>query len=519
MKKIVDVIFLFVSALWAQEEDDIQVYKSGFYLGASGVYPHYMTITEKSIATHKNFGFSFHLGYNITEHFGFRVSPHYLLLNSFWYGSQGEEQNNHVNMGTINIDAVYNILPCERISPFIILGYGFTYFKSSNPYLGPENDRIWIKESFTGNQLEFGLGAEFKFWDDVSIKAEANYITATNNKIDGNEHKNEVKGILQSNGDSYMNLSIGASWYFWRGEKSKICDPFTIREVITEIPVPVEKIIIDTDYIDNIIEKAVIEKQPFVLEKIKFKFDQDILTNEATLILQNVAKVLNIYPDEKFEIIGHTDSWGSDEYNLDLSKRRAASVKKYLMSQGVDSSRLFTSGCGEKQPVADNSTPEGRAINRRIEFSLYNGISNGCAKTSDLGSQLEGIKLNEEEEELAEKLIADGELTLNNIQFNYDSAELTEQAKKILINVSDVLKKLDTLNIEIQGHTDSDGSESYNQDLSDRRAASVLNFLVSTGIDSKRLSSKGYGESVPIADNKSEEGKAANRRIEFKIIK
>ena len=85
--------------------------------------------------------------------------------------------------------------------------------------------------------------------------------------------------------------------------------------------------------------------------------------------------------------------------------------------------------------------------------------------------------------------------------------------------MSDVLKKLDTLNIEIQGHTDSDGSESYNQDLSDRRAASVLNFLVSTGIDSKRLSSKGYGESVPIADNKSEEGKAANRRIEFKIIK
>ncbi len=520
MKRILFIILLLASLIAAQEDDKLVVYKSGFYLGGSGVYPHYMTITEKSIASHKNFGFSFHLGYNITEHFGFRVSPHYILLNSFWYDARRSEQDNYVNMTTLNIDAIYNILPCETISPYIVLGYGFTYFKSSNPYLGPENNRTWIKDSFTGNQLEFGLGAEFKFWDDISIKAESNYITATNNKIDGNEHTNEVKGILQSNGDSYMNLSFGISWYFWRGGKSKICEPFSIREVITEVPVEVEKIIIDTVYIDNIIEKAVVERQSFVLEKVKFKFDQDILTNEATMILQNVAKVLNKYPDEKFEILGHTDSWGSDEYNMELSERRAIAVKNYLIVQGIDPDRLYTAGCGERNPIADNGTPEGRAINRRIEFALYDGKSSKCpdqVETLQNKDLKEG--LNDDEKIIADKLVDDGKLSFTNIRFNYNSAELTEPSKKILDNVADVLVKLGEIKIEIQGHTDSDGSESYNQDLSERRAASVRDYLILKGISSNRLSSKGMGESKPIADNSTKEGKAANRRIEFDVIK
>ena len=94
MKKILSASLFIVSMLYAQD-DGVKVYKWEFYAGASVIYPHYMTITDKSIATHKNFGFSFNLGYNITEHFGLRVSPHYILLNSYWYGSEGEEQNNH----------------------------------------------------------------------------------------------------------------------------------------------------------------------------------------------------------------------------------------------------------------------------------------------------------------------------------------------------------------------------------------------------------------------------------------
>ena len=146
MKRILTVLVLLASIITAQEEDTLKVYKSGLYLGVSGIYPHYMTITDKSIATHKNFGFGFHAGYDISEHFGFRISTNYVLMGSFWY-ENGKEQDNFVNMGTANIDAVYNILPCEIVSPYVIAGYGFTWFKSSNPYLGPNKDRDWIKEA------------------------------------------------------------------------------------------------------------------------------------------------------------------------------------------------------------------------------------------------------------------------------------------------------------------------------------------------------------------------------------
>ncbi|MCB9206977.1 MAG: OmpA family protein [Ignavibacteriales bacterium] len=510
MKKILVVLLLLATIVTAQD-DTLKVYKSGLYLGASGIYPHYMTITDKSIATHKNFGFGFHVGYDVSEHFGFRLSTNYVLLGSFWYGDNGEEQDNFLNMATANIDAIYNILPCEIISPYIIAGYGFTWFKSSNPYLGPNKSRDWIKEAFTGNQFQLGLGAEFKFWDDIHIKAEVDYITATNNKIDGNEHANGVKGLLYSNGDTYMNLKLGASWYFWRGERSKICEPFSIREIITEVPV--EKIIKDTVYVDKIIEKAIVERESFVLQNVRFKFDQDVLTKESEIILQNAAKVLNKYPNEKIEILGHTDSWGSDEYNMDLSERRAISVKKYLVAQGVDSTRLFTGGCGERMPIADNETEEGRAINRRIEFSIYDGISSKCPKIDQPEFS------NKEEKQIADALQSGEQLAYTNIQFKVNSDIITEPSKETLDNVVHVLKKLTDLKLEIQGHTDSDGAEAYNQDLSERRAVAVKNYIVSNGIEADRLTTVGYGESKPLVENTSRENKAKNRRIEFVPIK
>ena len=68
--------------------------------------------------------------------------------------------------------------------------------------------------------------------------------------------------------------------------------------------------------------------------------------------------------------IGHTDSVGSDEYNLKLSMRRSNAVKAYLVSKGVDKTRIYTEGKGESQPVADNKTKEGRAKNRRVEIEV-----------------------------------------------------------------------------------------------------------------------------------------------------
>ena len=86
--------------------------------------------------------------------------------------------------------------------------------------------------------------------------------------------------------------------------------------------------------------------------------------------LDKLAEVLKNNMDTNINIYGHTDSKGTDAYNLSLSERRAAAVKSYLISQGVSATRMMTMGVGEKEPVASNTTDAGRAENRRVEFAI-----------------------------------------------------------------------------------------------------------------------------------------------------
>lgn len=86
--------------------------------------------------------------------------------------------------------------------------------------------------------------------------------------------------------------------------------------------------------------------------------------------LNSVAIVLEEYDQTLVDVLGHTDSTGSEQYNIDLSLRRASSVGQYLVSQGVDGRRLLVQGFGEQRPVASNDTEAGRAANRRVEIQI-----------------------------------------------------------------------------------------------------------------------------------------------------
>lgn len=113
-------------------------------------------------------------------------------------------------------------------------------------------------------------------------------------------------------------------------------------------------------------------------EGILVKFDSGILfdTNSSDLKpaartnLQNLATSLQNNPQTNILIVGHTDNTGTDQYNQDLSVRRAASVKSFIASNNVANSRLSTSGKGESEPIADNNTVEGRSQNRRVEIVI-----------------------------------------------------------------------------------------------------------------------------------------------------
>ena len=103
---------------------------------------------------------------------------------------------------------------------------------------------------------------------------------------------------------------------------------------------------------------------------VRFDTNKSSLTFVAKTNLDKLVPVFNQYPDTNIQIYGYTDSTGSAEYNLTLSEQRAASVRAYLGSKGISSSRFTTTGLGIADPIATNDTPEGRSQNRRVEFAI-----------------------------------------------------------------------------------------------------------------------------------------------------
>ena len=109
--------------------------------------------------------------------------------------------------------------------------------------------------------------------------------------------------------------------------------------------------------------------QKLVLVGVNFDFDKASLRQEDASDLDKNVEALKAWGDVNIEVAGHTDSMGSDAYNMKLSRQRAEAVRNFLISRGVAADRLTAKGYGESQPVADNATEEGRFKNRRVELA------------------------------------------------------------------------------------------------------------------------------------------------------
>jgi len=110
------------------------------------------------------------------------------------------------------------------------------------------------------------------------------------------------------------------------------------------------------------------------------------------------------------------------------------------------------------------------------------------------------------------------EIRLPGVNFESNSDVLLDSATTTLNNAAETLRRNPTITVEVAGHTDSDGAAAYNESLSARRARAVREYLIARGVEANRLTSRGYGESEPIADNSTREGKAQNRRVVLRII-
>jgi OOP family OmpA-OmpF porin len=155
-------------------------------------------------------------------------------------------------------------------------------------------------------------------------------------------------------------------------------------------------------------------------------------------------------------------------------------------------------------------TPAGRKVD-----------ANGCELDSDGDGVVDGLDKCPDTPK-GDKVDKDGctllsTIILNGVNFDNDSAALRAEATAILNDAAATLKRYPSLKIEVAGHTDSHADDAYNQRLSEQRARTVLDYFVANGIAADRLAAKGYGESQPVADNTTEEGRFRNRRVELRI--
>src|SRR5690606_29406352 len=235
------------------------------------------------------------------------------------------------------------------------------------------------------------------------------------------------------------------------------------------------------------------------LKNVLFEYDSDKLTAQSMATLDQIAPILTSdkIKNARWLVEGHTDSKGSDKYNMELSMRRAASVEAYLESKGVPASLLKSVGFGESLPITTNETDEGRARNRRVEL-----------KFADSNFQPAAIEVTGD---CANVQIAD---LAKMIYFKTGTHDLVDASKQSLDVIAQYMKNVGG-NYEIQGHTDDVGSDANNMALSQRRAQTVVDYLISKGVNAASLKAVGYGETQPKFDNKTVDGRAQNRRIEI----
>jgi outer membrane protein OmpA-like peptidoglycan-associated protein len=168
--------------------------------------------------------------------------------------------------------------------------------------------------------------------------------------------------VLQTNASGQYEHDITAmGWYSLSGSAEGFLNAADSVEVVSEEQTPIQK-----DLYLQPIEVGVTVR----LKNIYFDFDKTTLKPESFTELNKVVDLLKQNPSVEIEIAGHTDSKGSDDYNRNLSQGRSQAVVDYIISQGIDNYRLTARGYGEAKPIDTNDTEEGRANNRRVEFTV-----------------------------------------------------------------------------------------------------------------------------------------------------
>ena len=362
MKKIFLLLFFMIIV---SDISQAQLAKDSWSFGFGFRYPRFVSInlTPRDV----NYGGFLSLQRNFSEHVGLRLKGSYSHIESEYLNPSSVLTTESTNAITGDLDLLFYLVPCEPVSPYLFGGFGGVYKMLTN------KATIGLEDNTFGYQFNGGVGLEWSLDSDWRLVTEFGYHITNDSEFDGALGVGEVNGR-----DTYMSINLGLLYFIDKGEPSRLCQLYSgisseykdmtdydrIEEMIKRhIPREVTK--------EVVVEKptsAVMDK--WVLIGVNFDFNSVKLTAESYPILYDAAKTLLRNPDMKVEIQGYTDNIGSETYNKKLAQKRADVVKNYLTSKGVSESRLRTVSFGESNPVADNKTADGRALNRRIEFKI-----------------------------------------------------------------------------------------------------------------------------------------------------
>lgn len=306
---------------------------------------------------------------------------------------------------------------------------------------------------------------------------------------------------------------------------------------------------------------------PPEFQHIYFDFDKDKLRKSAREELDIIADLLLKNKDMKVEVRGHTDYYGTYDYNVDLSHRRTASATSYLIDRGISSARIVETWFSENKPLETNSEDEGRQYNRRCEFRFINaddriafaseklrtgsegpyvdhtkprgepgydnpdsgspsmaevGSSNADNMTGGNSSGSDPLDPSSSNSTVSSNAGANlptdvKSLDLQHIYFDFDKTDLRSASMEQLQRVAALLEQHSDYVLEIKGHTDAVGSTDYNQNLSENRSLAAYQYLTGLGISTSQVQVIGFSELQPIAANSTSSGRQSNRRVEFEL--
>lgn len=313
-----------------------------------------------------DWGFKVFGGYLINEHFA--IEAGYFNVGKFTYHAADslDSMNGEYKMYGGNLDLLFHLPLSESVS--LTARGGVLYAQVKEEYDGVDGSILFPGDATGGSYensdvgFKYGVGVQFDLSPKWGLRAEwENY---------------HVEEALSAGADLSL-FSLGMVYRFGTEEEPPPPPPEpVVIEKVVEKPVVVEK-----EVIKEVVKEVEVPAEPVVVvtpappaERVVlasdalFDFDKSAIKAEGRASLQDLANKLQ--QDDKLIITGHTDSAGSELYNLRLSQRRATAVKNYLLELGVAESQMQTRAKGESEPVADNATAEGRSANRRVEIEI-----------------------------------------------------------------------------------------------------------------------------------------------------